>query len=147
MKKSIFILALLSFTVAMPKVFADNDRIISVEQLPAQARNFVATHFGDVKISHVKMDTDFFDRTYDVFFSNGNKVEFDKKGLWKDVDCKFTEVPVNIIPVKIRTYVTNNYPNEKILEIDRDRRDYEVKLNNGLKLKFDLKYNLIDIDN
>ena len=31
--------------------------------------------------------------------------------------------------------------------IDRDRRDYEVELDNGLDLKFDLKFRLIDIDN
>ena len=28
----------------------------------------------------------------------------------------------------------------------RDSRDYEVKLSNGLELTFDLKFNLIDID-
>ena len=28
----------------------------------------------------------------------------------------------------------------------RDKRDYEVKLTNGLELTFDLKFNLIDID-
>ena len=35
----------------------------------------------------------------------------------------------------------------KITAIDRDRRDYEVELDNGLDLKFDLKFRLIDIDN
>ena len=40
-----------------------------------------------------------------------------------------------------------NYPDRKITAIDRDRRDYEVELDNGLDLKFDLKFRLIDIDN
>lgn len=42
---------------------------------------------------------------------------------------------------------TKNYPKNKIVAIDRDRRDYEVELDNGLDLKFDLKFRLIDIDN
>ena len=34
----------------------------------------------------------------------------------------------------------------KILKIERDKKDYEVKLSNRTELKFDLKFNLIDID-
>ena len=52
-----------------------------------------------------------------------------------------------IVPQQIRDYVTKNYPKNKIVAIDRDRRDYEVELDNGLDLKFDLKFRLIDIDN
>ena len=38
------------------------------------------------------------------------------------------------------------YPDTSVVQIDRDKRDYEVKLTNGLELTFDLKFNLIDID-
>ena len=34
----------------------------------------------------------------------------------------------------------------KVIEIDRDKRDIELKLNNRVELTFDLKYNIIDID-
>ncbi|MCZ2607976.1 PepSY-like domain-containing protein, partial [Bacteroides fragilis] len=40
-----------------------------------------------------------------------------------------------------------NYPDAKVLKIERDKTDYEVKLSNGWELKFDSKFNLIDIDN
>ena len=82
-----------------------------------------------------------------VFTANGNKVEFDKKGNWEEVDCKHTSVPVAIIPAAIQKYVTTNYPDAKVLKIERDKKDYEVKLSNRTELKFDLKFNLIDIDN
>lgn len=32
------------------------------------------------------------------------------------------------------------------VSIDRDKRDWEVKLDNGLDLKFDLHFRLIEID-
>ena len=35
---------------------------------------------------------------------------------------------------------------DKIVSIDRDKRDWEVKLDNGLDLKFDLQFRLIEID-
>lgn len=88
-----------------------------------------------------------FDKDYKVVFVNGAKVEFAKNGEWKDVECKYGEVPAAIVPQQIRDYVTKNYPKNKIVAIDRDRRDYEVELDNGLDLKFDLKFRLIDIDN
>lgn len=84
---------------------------------------------------------------YKVVFVNGAKVEFAKNGEWKDVECKYGEVPAAIVPQQIRDYVTKNYPKNKIVAIDRDRRDYEVELDNGLDLKFDLMFRLIDIDN
>ena len=82
-----------------------------------------------------------------VIFTDGNKVEFDKKGNWTEVNCKFSVVPQGIIPAPIQKYVTTNYADAKILKIERDKADYEVKLSNGWELKFDSKFNLIDIDN
>ena len=43
-------------------------------------------------------------------------------------------------------YVKENYPDVKVLMIERDRNDYELKLSNRLELTFDTKYNIIDID-
>ena len=43
-------------------------------------------------------------------------------------------------------YVKDNYPDVKVLLIERDRNDYELKLSNRLELTFDTKYNIIDID-
>ena len=106
-----------------------------------------APAFAGVEVSFSKVDEELFDKDYKVVFVNGAKVEFAKNGEWKDVECKYGEVPAAIVPQQIRDYVTKNYPKNKIVAIDRDRRDYEVELDNGLDLKFDLKFRLIDIDN
>ena len=82
-----------------------------------------------------------------MIFTNGNKVEFDKKGEWTEIDCKHTVVPTAIIPTTIQKYVTTNYPDTRVLKIERDKKEYEVQLSNRVELKFDLKFNLIDIDN
>ena len=87
-----------------------------------------------------------FSKDYKVVFVNGAKVEFAKDGQWTEVDCKYGEVPAAIVPQEIRNYVAKNFAGRKIVSIDRDTRDYEVKLDNGLDLKFDLKFRLIEID-
>ena len=98
-------------------------------------------------IAMAKVESDFLQKSYDVIFTDGNKVEFDKKGNWTEVNCKFSVVPQGIIPSPIQKYTATNYPDAKVLKIERDKTDYEVKLSNGWELKFDSKFNLIDIDN
>lgn len=145
MKKLVFLLVCL-FTLQVSVVRADNDKPIQVTQMPQTAQQFIKQYFADSKVALAKMETEFLDKSYEVTFSDGNKLEFDKKGKWTDVDCRFSVVPSDIVPAAIQTYVKAHYPDAKILKIERDSRDYEIKLSNRVELKFDLKFNLMDID-
>ena len=144
MKKLIFLfVCVFSIQVAL----ADNDKPINFTQLPQAAQKFVKQHFPKAKIAFVKMETELFDKSYDVVFNNGDKLEFDKKGEWTEVNCKSTVVPAKVIPALIKKYVETNYPEAKVLSIERDRYDYEVKLSNFWEIKFDMNFNVIDMDN
>ncbi len=146
MKKILFVFAaILSLSVLTAK--ADNDKIINKGMLPAMAQNFIDTHFPGLKISYAKEERDFLEHSYEVVFADGSKLEFTRKGAWKDVDCRYSEVPAAIVPAAISNYVKANYPDAKILKIERDSNDYEVKLSNRFELTFDKKFNIIDIDN
>lgn len=146
MKKILFVLAaILSLGVLTAR--ADNDKIITKAMLPAEAQAFIDAHFSGLKISYAKQERDFLDNSYEVVFANGSKLEFTRKGAWKDVDCRYDEVPAAIVPQAIKDYVKANYPDAKILKIERDSHDYEVKLSNRFELTFDKKFNIIDIDN
>lgn len=146
MKKLMFILAGAALLATSAPAFAGNDRPIAVGELPAAAQQFIKTYFSGVEVSFAKVDEGLFDKDYKVVFVDGSKVEFAKNGEWKDVDCKYGEVPAGIVPQQIVDYVAKHQPGRKIRSIDRDRRDYEVELDNSLDLKFDLRFNLIDID-
>ena len=125
---------------------AGNDRPITVDQLPQRSQQFIKQHFPEEKIAYAKTERDLLKTKYEVVFTSGSKIEFRKDGEWKEVDCKYAKVPIAIIPVKIMEFVTANYEGAAIVGIDRDNRDYEVNLTNGLELTFDLRFNLIDID-
>ena len=126
---------------------AGNDKPIQVSEMPKAAQLFIKNHFADLSVAMAKVETDFLDKNYDVVFTNGNKVEFDKKGNWTNVDCEHTQVPVAILPEAIRQYVTQNYPDAKVLKIEvTDRKGYDVELSNGFELEFDKRMNVIDVD-
>ena len=120
-------------------VRADDDRPVRFDQLPAKAQAYVKKYFPQEKV--------FFDKKYEVIFANSSKVEFFKDGTWKEVDCKYSTVPEAVIPEAILRYVKATYPDHKVVKIEKEDRGYEAKLANGMKLEFDNKFNLIDIDN
>ena len=128
-------------------VCADDDRPVRFDQLPAKAQAYVKKYFPQEKVALAKMEKDFFDKKYEVIFANSSKVEFFKDGTWKEVDCKYSTVPEAVIPEAILRYVKATYPDHKVVKIEKEDRGYEAKLANGMKLEFDNKFNLIDIDN
>ena len=77
---------------------ADNDKPIQVGQLPTKAQTFLTTYFKSHKVALAKQESDLFYKTYDVIFTNGEKVEFDKSGEWTEVKCSQSEVPSKIVP-------------------------------------------------
>lgn len=145
MKKMMFLFV--SLFVMNLAVFADNDKPIQVTELPKEAQSFVKSHFANQSVAVAKMETDFFDKTYDVIFTNGDKVEFDKKGNWTKVDCEHTQVPQAVIPAAIQQYVSKNYPDAKVVKIEKtDRKGFDVDLSNGFDIEFDKKMRVVEID-
>lgn len=143
--KQLIILTVCLFTLS-GIAYADNDKPISVNELPQKARNFIQTFFSKHTVSYAKMEKDFLEKSYDVAFTNGEKIEFDKNGEWKEVSCKLTIVPDAVVPKQIKSYLTEQFPQAKILKIERDAKGYEVELNNKLDIKFNTQFQVVEID-
>lgn len=141
---SILAAAILSFGILTAN--ADDDTPIAVEQLPQTARTFINSHFADCRVAYAKQERDLMKVSYEVMFTDGTKLEFDKNGEWKEVDTKSAVVPSAIVPERIRNYIHDNYPDAAIVAIDRSPRKYEIELSNGLDVKFDIHYNFIGVD-
>lgn len=144
MKRMMFILVCVLTLVTTIK--ADNYQPITRSQLPQKAQTFLSTHFPDSKISLTRKEIDVTELNYDVIFTDGCKVEFDRKGNWTEVDCINHPLPVGIVPEAIENVVKAHYPDAKVVKIERDFREFDVKLNNRVELTFNKKMQLIDID-
>ena len=146
MKRLTIILAPLFVALSVLPASAGNDRIITVGELPAASQQFISTCFKEVEVSYAKVDEEWFDKEYKVVFVDGSKIEFVRSGAWKEVDCKYGEVPAGVVPAPIRDCVATRFSDRRIVSIERDRRSYDVKLDNGLDLEFDADFRLVDID-
>lgn len=121
---------------------ADHDKVINFNQLPAQAQALLKEHFASKVPLVVTMDWD----DYTIVYDSGEKVEFDKDGNWKEFDCKSSSVPLALIPEQIKKHVRATFPGTTIIDLDRNRRGYEVKLNNGLEIEYSRDFRVVDID-
>ena len=145
MKKILLILVAV-FSVGIFAAVADNDKLINKSQLPKAAQEFIDAHFAGVDLLYAKEDCNILFNSYEVRLANGVKVEFSSKGNWEEVDGGQSAVPAAIVPQPIKDYIEENYAGERILVIEKNRNDYEVKLSNRLELKFDKDFNIYDID-
>ena len=137
------LVCLVAFSVS---ALADNDKPVNVNQLPATAQQTLKKHFSAKKVALAKMESGLFEKSYDVVFNNGEKVEFDRNGNWTEINCNMSSVPAGLVPAKITSYVKSTYPVTKILQIEKDDYRYEVKLSNRLEVTFNKNFQVVDID-
>ena len=145
--KKLFLSLVVAMLVILP-IMADNDKIITREELPEKAQIFLTKHFADVEVLYAKAERDMGVITsYDVVLDGNVKVEFNRSGEWINVDCEHSQVPVEIIPTAIQKYVAEHYPQTKVVKIElTDHKGYDVELDNGFELEFDKRMRVKDID-
>ena len=141
--KSIKVILLLVVMMTMSfNAKADHDQVIPFNQMPEAAQAFLKQHFANKVPLVVTVDWD----DYTIRYESGEKVEFDKNGNWKEIDCRSSLVSTELIPEEIKTNIASTFPGAVILKIDRNRRGYEVKLNNGLEVEYSPTFQVIDFD-
>lgn len=141
------LLAALALTFAFSlNARADKDTPIQVNQLPAAAQTLLKKHFSGKKVALAKMESDMLGKSYEVIFTNGDKVEFDRNGKWTDLSCKKGAVPSALVPAAISRYVKAHYKGARVVELERERKGYGLELSNGVELDFNNKFQLTEFD-
>ncbi len=131
-------LALIALIVSFGVAHADK-YTLNRENLPEQAREMLTKYFPKAKVAMIKVDRHLLKKTdYDVKLVNGTKIEFNNAGRWTSVDCKSRAVPDALVPRTIRNYVSKNFDGVKITKIERKLKGFEVELEDGIELTFDL---------
>ncbi|MBO7189367.1 MAG: PepSY-like domain-containing protein [Alistipes sp.] len=140
------IIATATTAFATSLYITSEDRPVSYDELPAEAKSFIENNFANDEVSHIILDRDVISVDYNVSLTSGTKLEFNSRGEWKEVDTRNSIVPNNIVPQAIAEYIKKNYPNREITEIKRNHTYTEVTLKGGLELTFNKNYNVVDVD-
>lgn len=144
--KKIMLTAALLFA-GITASLADNDRPIALDKLPAAAQTFLKTHFADLTLAYAVEDPKFVGSEYEVTYTDRTEVEFRPNGEWSSVERRYAAVPASIVPAQISDYVAkSSFPNQYIKKVERDAYTWEIELSNGIEIKFDREFHVIDID-
>ena len=121
------------------------DRVITREQLPAMAQQFLRDYFPSAEVTAAHEDGDIVQREYDVMLDDGTHIEFAADGRWLEIESR-EALPRGIVPPSIVTYTAKHYPSLTIHRIERSRREWEVSLSNGIEIRFNRRFSVISID-
>ncbi len=144
--KRLFLLLTVSIMTVMP-MLADNDKMITREELPEKAQMFLTQYFGGIEILYAKADRDMgVVMSYDVVLKGDVKVEFNRSGEWTSVDCEHSRVPNGVLPRGVLDYVSKRFAEAYVVEIEKGLRGYEVKLSNDIDLEFDKDGKFLRVD-
>lgn len=141
------ILILIAALTAFATLSIADDRPATFSQLPPAAQSFISTNYPSDKVSFVTMDDDLIRPDYQVVLASGVKLDFSHDGKLEKIETRNGEIPSDMIPVQIVEFVKAHYPDARIVEYEVGRKTYEVKLSNRMELKFNKKFNIIEVDN
>lgn len=145
MKKIFSILALAIATLVGLQSCEKEDVMIPAAELPSEVISFLDTHFSGIEVRSVIKDYDNSTYEFEVYLSNGTRIELSRRGEWRNVENHLAGVPHSVIPNKILTYIAENYPNQMIIGIERDRQ-IDVELKGGVELVFSLNEDFVKFD-
>lgn len=130
----------LMFVLMASPVVAEEEKwdiqVVPFEQLPERAQAFVREYFHLAQVAHVVKDYEFYESEYLVYLKGNGRLEFDGEGQWTQMEFTRSSLPLEVLPLEIRTYLAEHYPQVKVEMMEREQEGFELRLSTGRQLKF-----------
>ncbi len=129
-----------------------DDEEIDPAVLPQNILDFISDNFPGLGIDEAELENN---GNYEIELDNDIELIFDGEGNFlgqakdenEDEEGEDEEdINPADLPQVIQDYITENYPDNTIIEAEVDEDEYEVTLNNGVELEFDLEGNLLNVE-
>ena len=136
--------AIAAVTIA---VNIESEKPVTLGTLPEGVKDILEEHYAGEQPALAIRKFEGLKTEYELTFIDGTKLEFDAKGQWKEVKSHVRTVPEAFVPPMIREYLDRNFPGVAVMEISRDRKEFETGLSNRVELTFDSRtFLLTDFD-
>lgn len=101
---------------------------ISYDALPEKVRQFIGLYFQDMECVRIVQKKDNVATGFEAYLTDGAKLEFDGRGEWTSLGCKFSAIPSGILPENIITYIDNRYPDAVVRKAEKLPSGYEINI-------------------
>jgi len=137
---------LILFTILL--MFFSQESLFSQVQkpdVPQPIVQYLEKNFPGQTMIRYKLNWTPEDATYKIDLSNQVKIEFDHNFVPTTINSN-SGISKSLLPKELLYYLEKKYPNMEIKSWEKKITRQEVELQNGMELTFDLKGNLIKIE-
>lgn len=137
--RKLFIIALAVISITATAFCAKVD-------FKAKIFEFTKTYFSHATVSNISPDG----KEFKARLTDNTSLRFDHKVRWEEIDCEnsmiYTSVPTQLVPEQISSFVKQNHPHRNIVKIKKEKKNWEIELDNELEIEFDKKFNVVEMD-
>ena len=118
---------------------------VEFDKLPNSSQEFIRKNFPQEKVKSVEMDREASWDKYTVYFNSGTQVSFEGgSGDCSEIITKGTAaVPADALSPRLRSYVTAQYPGERVVLYQTTADGYRLGLADKTFLDFDKNGNFV----
>ncbi|MCM1076949.1 MAG: PepSY-like domain-containing protein [Bacteroides sp.] len=123
-------------------VFAGEN--INESELPRRARNLITACFADDAVASVEKDYNARGTEYEVELTSGTDLDFNNDGTLRKISAAPGHaINSDLIPAKIRDYMSLAFPDASATKILKYTKGYAIELSDGDCLLFDSDENFV----
>ena len=119
------------------------------KNLPTSSKDYIEQHFSS-NIIEVEENSNWQiweNEKYEVKLANGIELDFDENGNIIEIESQNNAlIPMAALPANILSYLKENYPDTQVIGWEKQKKEQEVELANGIELEFDDQGNFRKID-
>lgn len=133
MKKTIYTILIL-FVLSIC-VYAES---IGLSQLPDAAIAFADKYFADYYLYRATEISG----SYALIFKGGLRIYVTSNGEWTTVSGGGSEINIDYVEDKVKNAVKKEFPNEKVVYIQKKRKEYKIEFKSRRKISVDFEGNI-----
>lgn len=135
MIKKIFPLIAIVLLGVMASCKDSDKQAIKYADVPDGVKSYMSSAFGGEKIASVVKELDKDGTEYTIRLVNGTKIELDSIGNMEEISNKTQPISDKALPAVVKDYVSANYANIGVREVESSYKGYKVELVNGKEFK------------
>ena len=133
MKKIIYII--LSLLIVSIYTYASS---IALSEVPNAAIRFADKYFADYYLYRATE----MGGTYTLIFKGGLKIYVNSRGEWKTISGGGEEISIDYVEDKVKNAIKKEYPEEKVIQIQKKSKNYNVQFKSRRKITIDFEGNI-----
>ncbi|MEI0701487.1 PepSY-like domain-containing protein [Brachyspira intermedia] len=111
---------------------------IALSEVPSKAIEFADKYFADYYLYRATE----MGGSYSLIFKGGLKIYVNVNGEWRTIDGSGEEISIAYVEDTVRNAIKKEFPNEKVISIKKNSKNYDIEFKSRRKIAVDLEGNI-----